>query len=122
MKTINITFRVFTTVIMIGMLAFASNHSRAVNTKTVSVKVLDSCPTASFAIANNGSSVSTPINFINQSLGADTYYWDFGDGNVSCAHSPSHTYGTAGTYTVTLRASFGECTVEFIGTEDLVVF
>ncbi|MGB5644342.1 MAG: PKD domain-containing protein [Gammaproteobacteria bacterium] len=31
-----------------------------------------------------------------------TYFWDFGDGNMGIGVAPNHTYGTAGTYTVSL--------------------
>jgi len=43
-------------------------------------------------------------NFINQSLNATSFIWDFGDGDTSNAASPSHVYDTAGVYTVTLTA------------------
>ncbi|MDX1740549.1 MAG: PKD domain-containing protein, partial [Rhodothermales bacterium] len=33
------------------------------------------------------------------------YAWDFGDGSKSSEASPSHTFATPGTYTVTLRVS-----------------
>lgn len=35
---------------------------------------------------------------------ADTYTWDFGDGNTSTQQHPNHTYATGGTYTVKLVA------------------
>jgi gliding motility-associated-like protein len=40
--------------------------------------------------------------FTNQSQNASSYSWNFGDGMTSTANSPAHTYGTSGTYTVTL--------------------
>jgi gliding motility-associated-like protein len=40
--------------------------------------------------------------FASTSLGATTYLWNFGDGNTSTLAGPTHTYLTAGTYTVTL--------------------
>lgn len=82
----------------------------------------DSCPSASFSILNNGVDTATPINFSNHSIGADSYHWDFGDGQFSCAANPSHVYSNPGTYVVKLRASFDGCMVEFIGTEDVLVF
>ncbi|MBX7240810.1 MAG: PKD domain-containing protein [Bacteroidia bacterium] len=48
--------------------------------------------------------VNAPVNFVNNSVGASTYSWNFGDGNTSTATSPTHSYSTAGTYTVTLIA------------------
>ncbi|MEO1259362.1 MAG: PKD domain-containing protein [Bacteroidota bacterium] len=83
---------------------------------------LDSCPTTSFSIANNGATTSTPVNFINQSIGASSYHWDFGDGNTSCTVNPSHTYSSAGIYTVKLTAIVEDCAVEFIGTEDVIIY
>ncbi len=34
-----------------------------------------------------------------------TFFWDFGDGNTSDVPSPTHSYGSNGTYTVTLTTS-----------------
>lgn len=82
--------------------------------------VEDSCPTAYFVVDNNGCTVGCTIDFDNQSTGATTYCWDFGDGSGSCDANPSHVYGAAGTYTVTLRASDGICTHEYIGIVDIV--
>ena len=45
------------------------------------------------------------VNFTNTSLNADTYSWDFGDGEASTDMSPSHTYASDGTYAVTLTAT-----------------
>ncbi|GAB4516129.1 MAG: hypothetical protein OHK0046_20860 [Anaerolineae bacterium] len=44
------------------------------------------------------------VSFTNQTEGdiTTTYLWSFGDGGQSTAYSPSYTYNTAGTYTVTL--------------------
>ncbi len=42
------------------------------------------------------------VNFTNQSTGGSNVAWDFGDGATSTANNPSHTYATAGAYTITL--------------------
>ncbi len=44
-----------------------------------------------------------PVNFTNNSSGANNYIWNFGDGSpLSNAQNPNHTYQNPGTYTVTL--------------------
>ena len=45
------------------------------------------------------------VDFTNMSNNALTYFWDFGDGGTSTTFSPSHTFVTAGTFTVTLSAA-----------------
>ncbi|MBK8554892.1 MAG: PKD domain-containing protein [Lewinellaceae bacterium] len=41
----------------------------------------------------------------NTSSNADTYSWDFGDGGLSSAQNPQHTYSAPGSYTVVLIAT-----------------
>src|SRR5690606_29494317 len=57
--------------------------------------------------------ISNPleITFTNLSNAGDKFYWDFGDGNVSTAKSPTHTYDKLGKYKVTLTVanSTGSC-------------
>lgn len=51
------------------------------------------------------------VNFVNTSTGINTvsttYAWNFGNGQISNAFSPSHTYTANGTYTVTLLVQNG---------------
>ncbi len=62
-------------------------------------------PVAGF-ISNNTISCRAPhtVNFTNQTTGATSYIWDFGDGNTSTTINPTHTYTATGNYTVTLIA------------------
>ena len=48
------------------------------------------------------------VFFENESEGAASYIWDFGDLNTSVQFEPAHTYQTAGLYTVSLIAR-NEC-------------
>ena len=60
---------------------------------------------ASIAGANSGCA-PLPINFVNQSTGANAYSWDFGDGSpIDTSANPSHTFTSSGIYTVILIAS-----------------
>jgi len=63
-------------------------------------------PVANFAA--NPTSGTAPLNvaFTNQSTGSITSFaWTFGDGGTSTLASPSHTYSTAGTFSVSLTVT-----------------
>ncbi len=46
------------------------------------------------------------FSFVNESINADTYAWDFGDGvGTSTEEAPSYTYSAEGTFTVQLTAT-----------------
>lgn len=44
------------------------------------------------------------FQFTNESIDADEYYWDFGDGTTSTDENPTHQYGERGVYQVCLTA------------------
>ena len=69
-------------------------------------------PVANFTTANVCDGVAA--TFTDMSTGANTWNWDFGDGNTSTAQNPTHTYAGPGTYNVTLVASAGTCTDQII--------
>jgi len=46
--------------------------------------------------------VFTPVYTVNSLLPITAYSWDFGDGTTSSSASPTHTYNTPGSYTVSL--------------------
>lgn len=56
--------------------------------------------------ANKTTSCDGTIQFTDKSSSAPTSWaWDFGDGGTSTLQNPSHTYTTAGTFTVKLTAT-----------------
>ncbi len=63
------------------------------------VKVFEE-PVADFT----SSAFSETVTFVNSSVGATEYLWDFGDGNTSDEENPNHTYAMNGVYTVSLTA------------------
>ena len=64
-----------------------------------------SAPTANFS-APATAGINTSVQFTDASTGAPTsWFWTFGDGASSTAQNPTHLYGAAGIYTVTLTAS-----------------
>ena len=116
------TFKISFTAILFSAFTLFSISTQAEIIDSQNFEVLDNCPTASFSIINNGALAGTPINFSNQSTGATSYLWDFGDGNTSTTEHPSHVYEATGTYTVKLTVIGDGCTVEFIGTEEVFIY
>jgi gliding motility-associated-like protein len=55
------------------------------------------------------------FRFDNFSIGADTYFWDFGDGSISDEANPVYTYNDTGSFVVQLIAqnNFGQCADTF---------
>lgn len=61
--------------------------------------------TTTVIAAYNFTQNSGIVIFNNLSLNADTYYWDFGNGDTDTISNPVYEYTQAGTYEVMLRAS-----------------
>lgn len=67
-------------------------------------------PIADFTIQGEDKTAPAAIQFENKSQNAETYEWDFGDGNTSMETTPSHRFGDSGNYLVVLRAKKGKKT------------
>jgi gliding motility-associated-like protein len=65
-------------------------------------------PVADFSIGNSCTDKYTKT-FTDESIGATTWFWNFGDGATSTQQSPTHTYAATGTYQVTLTVSNDTC-------------
>ena len=83
--------------------SLAANENREVqlhynNTATLTV--------ANFSASGTTVAVNTAVNFTDTSTNSPTsWYWDFGDGNISTVQSPSHTYTSGGKYNVGLTVA-----------------
>ena len=67
-------------------------------------------PGAAPTTAFNNSVDGRTVTFDNASVNADSYSWDFGDGNTSSDENPTHTYAEDGSYAVVLSATNGNGT------------
>lgn len=89
-----------------GSYAICLTATNACGNSTIcdSVLLCPDMPTAAFNYVNNVFS----SNFTNTSGFDASSLWNFGDGNISSASDPNHTYTAAGTYFVCLT-SFNLC-------------
>ena len=62
-------------------------------------------PVAAFSANVTEGDAPLTVAFTDESTGAATWSWDFGDNTTSADQNPTHTYATAGTYTVTLTVT-----------------
>ena len=65
-------------------------------------------PIAAFSVQNNCDNKYRKT-FVDGSVGATTWSWNFGDGNTSTLQNPVHTYGATGSYPVTLTVTNDTC-------------
>ncbi|WP_440945538.1 PKD domain-containing protein [Methanosarcina sp. T3] len=96
----------------------ASNTAGS-NTVTKSSYIKVTAASSQKPVANFSSSVtsgSVPLNIVFTDTSANSptaWEWNFGDGTTSTAKNPTHTYSSAGNYSITLKAtnSAGSSTV-----------
>lgn len=66
-------------------------------------------PLADFKVVPDQACVRSEVNFVNLSVGADSFRWDFGDGRNSSIEDPIHLYDSAGTFDILLTAYHHSC-------------
>lgn len=71
--------------------------------------LLSSCakPLAKFTLQEEDGKAPSTIVFKNNSEKAESFIWDFGDGNTSTEESPAHKYFLSGKYKIKLTAKKG---------------
>jgi len=87
-----------------GTYAVTLSVSNAIGNNVVNmteVIVINAAPTAAFAVNETEGFVV----FSNTSVRAESYSWDFGDGELSEEQNPVHNYSAAGDYIVTLTTT-----------------
>ena len=77
------------------------NSANCTDTITYPMYITVSEPEAEFYSPTVSACAPTLVNFIDQSVDAVAWYWDFGDGSSSTGQNPSHIYNVAGYYTIT---------------------
>lgn len=65
---------------------------------------------AKFNVQINHKEAPATVTLMNESTGAETYAWDFGDGTTGGDTSKTHRYTHAGKYEITLTATKGKKT------------
>lgn len=118
-----------------GLYAVTVTNADACNgvgTSTPILITVNPTPTADASFTQTNGSYT--VQFLNNSINATSYSWDFGDGFTSTSTNPSHTYATGGDFTVVLTATNGDCSNTFtinltsvevsenVAFEDLMVF
>jgi gliding motility-associated-like protein len=91
-----------------GMVSVSNTNNCGTSTSTINVSVVS----INASISANPISGVKPlvVNFTNNSLGANSYLWDFGNGNSAITQTVSaQTYTAAGLYTVYLSVYNNPC-------------
>lgn len=80
-------------------IALENQAGEVVGVRSRSISV-NASPAPDISFSTTGTCAAAPVQFnsINTSGNLVGYAWDFGDGQVSGASNPAHTYGSPGTY------------------------
>ncbi len=87
------------------LIAYDSTTCNKVDKSDFLTIVIKEKPNALFTWAPNPPEPNVPVRFTNLSTFADTYLWEFGDGETSTEFAPVHEYNNTGKYSARLTAS-----------------
>lgn len=76
---------------------------------------------SAFSVTSNTVFVNNNMTFTDNSTNANSYWWDFGDGNNSSLQSPVYAYNTIGTIDITFYAINTVCADTAISTQSIDV-
>ena len=82
---------------------YSVNASNACYTNADSTTITFSSVTAAFTTDISSGPAPLTVSFFNQSINANLWQFDFGDGFTDNTSMPAHTYQTAGSYQVVLN-------------------
>jgi PKD repeat protein len=87
-----------------------TDSKSATNSKSVTISVTSTVSPLTATASSSPTSGQAPlaVNFTGSATGGTSPYsygWTFGDGGSSTSQNPSHTYSSAGSYTVTLTVT-----------------
>ena len=88
----------------VKLIAYDSTSCNKVDDTTFTITV-SPIPVASFSYNPTEPKENTFTNFVNQSIGATKYIWNFGDGDTSTLANPRHIFDATSTYNVCLNAA-----------------
>ncbi len=99
----------------------ACNYLGCYDTIRRSINITAIPPSASFVIDNYSGCAPLKVHFENISSNAQSYLWDFGDGDTSSSFSPTHIFQIGGTYMVRLTA-YGYCNTQNYSEQPVYVY
>jgi len=95
----------------------SASQSFTINTSVLPVADFSSSVSETVTLVNG---IAT-VDFTNNSLNADTYTWNFGDGNSSNLVSPQHNFTSEGNYVIELIASTSGCSEQGSVVKNIIV-
>jgi gliding motility-associated-like protein len=88
----------------IKLIAYDSTSCNKLDSTTFTITV-NPIPTAAFSYNPIPPQENTFTNFVNESIGATKYTWNFGDGDTSTLVNPRHLFNETSTFNVCLNAA-----------------
>lgn len=87
------------------MVNLVSNYGHCNDTVSKAIKITPKAPVDFTATNNLGCGIPLEVHFQNNTPGAVSWLWDFGDGTTSDQQNPVHTYTTVASYDVKLTVA-----------------